>query len=1250
MPSYCCFCCPKLEHTEKRFDDVCPSCGRRYDFPLLKKPTRVKQFEIVRSLDRGFYSAAYVAESGALGNQVVLKVAPKNIYSFFGKNFAEECRQHNEVARDTEHIVRIQDMFDTTVNFEVIALDCHVAVLEFVEGDSLSEYLSGNVKVGATSAAQIAIDLLQIRTELENKGVYHNDLQPGNIIVKRLSVGARRANAIDESLRAVAIDLGSAAEASKSSPAEGRRGDLHWIAAHITGLVNQLLQNPDHVSDLDHRLAAALHGITDMLLSPRTDQVRTPASADLIKQIIGAYKDVSLPWREPLRLEKFSDSYNAQTLAPWHVPQLLVDPDGKWFAQINGRGPQVITGMRGCGKTMLLRALQFHARITAHKTTAKDDRARLLSLLADDRFLGLYAPSQRLLDLPDAPKQHINVSFARLFLRFAQEAIDALSHLQDLDQGKISARAHIEIGEILDSYLRIDRNLSESIDLVNLRNKLLELQIKLSKPQSEDVFRTHPVHAFQDLAQAIKRCSSIWSGSYVLFLLDDVSTRYLTEDSIGQLLSALIFQSADCAFKITSEAQTLELALRSPGQIEAARAGRDYGQFDLGAEVYEKIKERGIGKAFVEQILSQRSKYYPIAARASPAQILGDTNLEEIARHIAQSVRGAKERKKTYHGLNALARVCVGDIGDIISLYETILNKVGSEKGPASQVDQSECFQAFCAQRLYLLSRNQSDLKDIAESFAEASHELLMKSSEDIKAGRTKRKRLRQYLTIYVRITSGDKDRQYQKLRELVDSGVFVFAGGGGVPRAKGRDSNPAQQFKLTFRKILGLHKYIGLAESDRFELSGKALENWLFHPDLRKKTLLDNQATDNGLGDTELQETGKADENQTPNSEVQPGSIDEEPLQGELPIDSRFEAQGEGSPLSDATPKDVVTENAFLKERMPRVTRKSLKALAQQSFSHFVLGLGFEERTLASAERCLTQAKCDRVLLVRYEEEGKSKAIIGLVKKYAKRYAILDYADIIKDGLCIGTGNCLIDVTGLAKPIMFFAIRDALISNRAVTICHTRAQTYYPLDKDLKPLLSAERGGDQYAVLLAMDKIITGEYGPYSLKPLLSHAADESRRAVLCAFASPKHERLLDLLGHFDYSRIEVGVPTGNSPRSKLAQIVGQVAVSRSKSAELHDVPTNDLSATQQFLERCYQRWYLELGFNFELGLTGSKLQAACCAVFSSAMKVSQVWYVSPQRFDKKRFTTGVGDTTIFEISLDANGDRAREQLARQG
>ena len=66
------------------------------------------------------------------------------------------------------------------------------------------------------------------------------------------------------------------------------------------------------------------------------------------------------------------------------------------------------------------------------------------------------------------------------------------------------------------------------------------------------------------------------------------------------------------------------------------------------------------------------------------------------------------------------------------------------------------------------------------------------------------------------------------------------------------------------------------------------------------------------------------------------------------------------------------------------------------------------------------------------------------------------------------------------------------------------------------------------------------------------------------------------------------------------------------------------------------YRKWYIDNGFNFELGLTGSKLQAVACSAASAAFKVSQCWYIRPKSFDIERFTKGVGETHIYKIVLE--------------
>src|SRR6185369_958532 len=117
---------------------------------------------------------------------------------------------------------------------------------------------------------------------------------------------------------------------------------------------------------------------------------------DASQAIRSAMSAVDEPWRQPLSLNRFGDAYNAQAIESWHVPELWFDPDNKWLTKTTARGPQVITGMRGCGKTMLLRALHFHARAAQASRNAGSNG--LLPELEKYVFLGVDASCQKLLD------------------------------------------------------------------------------------------------------------------------------------------------------------------------------------------------------------------------------------------------------------------------------------------------------------------------------------------------------------------------------------------------------------------------------------------------------------------------------------------------------------------------------------------------------------------------------------------------------------------------------------------------------------------------------------------------------------------------------------------------------------------------------------------------------------------------------------------------------------------------------------
>jgi hypothetical protein len=393
MDKYCCFNCPKSDYTEKDLQDKCSECGLPYNFPLIEPylPKKIGEYTVVAPLNRGFYGATYIVQrSSAIRiKKMVFKVVPVEIYKFFNKDFAKECKAHADAAEGTQHIVSIDDIFDQEISFGEYVLKCHVAILHFVEGDTLKDILAQREPLKAATIGQIAIDLLKILSELQIKQRFHNDLHPGNIIIEKLKEDNKRIGELDEYRKAVAIDLGSIDDKTQSGDTSNRVGDLHRIADVLDTLSQRILENPYNTEERDYRLASLLEERARILF-PRVTNQRVYEFEEVITQIRNSFVQADSPWRQTLNLINFKDSYNAQTLAPWFVPSLLVDDDDKWISEICNKGPQVITGMRGCGKTMLLRAVQFHARVIPRDQEEKNDSSKIVTRFKQEGYLGLY--------------------------------------------------------------------------------------------------------------------------------------------------------------------------------------------------------------------------------------------------------------------------------------------------------------------------------------------------------------------------------------------------------------------------------------------------------------------------------------------------------------------------------------------------------------------------------------------------------------------------------------------------------------------------------------------------------------------------------------------------------------------------------------------------------------------------------------------------------------------------------------------
>lgn len=1210
MGKYCCFNCPKKDYSDKELTDACPECGKSYGFPLDFMPKEIGNYKLEKSIDRGFYGSTYIAVSKErLPKKRVLKVIPQRIYSLFNKNFDNECREHSELVN--EHIVEIHDYFDEDVSFGGTIIPCHICVLDYVPGRSLRDEIEADISIERLT--QIVIDLLEILEVLKNNSKSHNDLHTGNILVSNLQQGTKRIDQIDNAIKLIVIDLNSASDKTQSS--ETRLGDINWIGGHIQMLVKKFIEKKEskkeELTDKENRILTHFENY-GKLLSQKVVHTRLPRFDDLIHDIKSTYRHVVEPWNESFSLKSFDYAYNAQSLKPNYVPALFVDPEGQFFEQSTKPGPLIIYGMRGCGKTLLLLGLTFYSRISSENTDeyAKEGNSGILKRIKEDEFIGLYINANKLLDVVGKKDDKIYKPLERIYLRFSLETLRVLRTLKKIDDSvvldlyyefivnELNAKVNnIEIGNI-NSDKELEDVLIKKINLLE-QGAGDDITISISAPV-----------LFESLSSTITECSSILRNHKIFYLLDDVSTRYLNEENIIQIISTFIFQSPKCAFKITTEAQTLNALLFSPGNQEKIRIDRDLQTFDLGNLVNEQIRNN---KNFVTDILEKRNKLLSKDSQPlpKPIKLLSDISLQDIAKNITQTGSNKKRKKQFYHGITMLSKVCVGDIGDIIHIYNLMLEEYKkNHQLPLKEDTQNEVYQKISANKLFDLDRNKSNLKDFALTFAKASYKLLMESKAST--------RLRQYNSIYVKVTSGDRDFQINKLKSLVDAGIFIYDGSPNAPRTAGNDTNPLLQFKLAFRKLLGLTNFIGISQSDRFELSGAELENWLRNPEKGVSILLKNKRLE---ADEFQEETTYSFEEST--LDMNENVVENQNTQGLLFPDEKEENKN----------NDI--ESFFISQNLIVIDKKDFHTNLIQDYKQYLLGVGFEDRTYESLKKVLNNDSITRIYAIKHKlEEGRFKDIKKLLKESEKEIIYTDITEIDHINFSIPS---VIDVSGLSKSMIYSIIIQAKKYLNNIAVIETDAMELSPSDDDLEKIISSEKQATEILKTVT-ETVELGELKPYEIEKIYSTDSDESNSRVVLCFSSAKFERMLYFLDNKQYDKILIINPISEENRSKLARLSSQVIQDKYSSleTEIINIDIDNQNDILQTMTMLYQKYYLQEGCNFDIALTGSKLQTICSAIFTCFNKINNCWYIHPQAWKPNGFSSGYSDTFIYFFNRD--------------
>jgi serine/threonine-protein kinase len=196
------------------------------------------RYRVERELGRGGMAKVFLGTDTVLGRTVAIKVLAPQFAEDEG--FVQRFRREAQAAARISN-PQIVSVFDTGSDDGV-----HYIVMEFVEGRTLADFLSGGGRIMPERAIAIARDVGGALAAAHAQGVIHRDIKPGNIMltprgeVKVTDFGIARMTTTAETVAQTAAILGTASylspEQAQGQPVDGR-SDLYSLGCVLYEMV-----------------------------------------------------------------------------------------------------------------------------------------------------------------------------------------------------------------------------------------------------------------------------------------------------------------------------------------------------------------------------------------------------------------------------------------------------------------------------------------------------------------------------------------------------------------------------------------------------------------------------------------------------------------------------------------------------------------------------------------------------------------------------------------------------------------------------------------------------------------------------------------------------------------------------------------------------------------------------------------------------------------------------------------------------
>jgi serine/threonine protein kinase len=565
----------------------------------------------------------------------------------FKKGWENEIRKANQLRND--NVVRYHSQKTEYIDGTQYML----FMWDYVEGESLKTLIERN-ELTVNLLIEVIRTCLKVLFSCDSIHIIHGDLHAGNILIENINP-----QNVDSTVRKVLVtDFGYLTQYSCREYMDDYDG-LNVILHEGLRSINYNGQNSENKKKYNFLKNEFPRYITERNATVGF-YVRKPKKIlqilnDMLVNIDKEKSPTSFGIGDYLAAEHLGEYYDVWKAL--FVPKFIAIDD------LITRNISVLTGLRGCGKTMVFKRLSAFLNCKLGK----------VPIPKSDSFVGFYFNARNIPEaFPWLPKDMIGDAREQIINHFNLSwTLEILLWLQEISKNKEYDFTFLKdfFQVYFPSFYSVGENSEHLIYLVDLINKEI-ISSRLESKYGTGNWRLSDYDFLENFVKLIKtHISEIDEKPFYLFL-DDYSMPMVREN-LQLVLNPIIFRrSADVIFKISTESAESFVPLGLNGK--PLEENSDYQLIDCGTMLL--TKSRNYIKDILSALLQPRiERHEQLKGRnISLEMLLGfSVNDNERLAILTKNNIGSSN----YQGYRIFCDVWSSDIREMVNIFADMINR-----------------------------------------------------------------------------------------------------------------------------------------------------------------------------------------------------------------------------------------------------------------------------------------------------------------------------------------------------------------------------------------------------------------------------------------------------------------------------------------------------------------------------------------------------------------------------------------------